>query len=129
MNMSRRLTFSLASLILFLTLGLVFAPTSVLADDPHTVTDPVHKHPAITISATDADTATDGIQVLDTDTTATDLILKFNVTLTLENSVNLLQNDGAVIGNGTFNRSDTTDILILDDKYLTVSTIDTVAPW
>ena len=100
--MSNRLTFSLASLILLL--GLVFAPTAVMA---HPVTETnnvsgqihdgdavglVHSHPEITVTIEDADpTSMDTIEVVDTKAdepetpTATDLTptIQFDVKLTL----------------------------------------------
>ncbi len=76
--MSNRLTFSLASLVLFLALGLVFAPVSVMAH-PVTATNNVsgqihdgdtvgmsHSHPMVTVMIDDGDPLLDGMQILDT---------------------------------------------------------------
>ena len=93
--MSNRLTFSLASLVLILALGLVFAPVSVMAhpataqntgsDQPHAVGtavgDTAHSHPMVAISVKDADLTTPStIQITDED--ATDG-LQFDVVLTI----------------------------------------------
>ena len=59
--MSNRLTFSLASLIFLIAFGLIFAPTSVLADEDDT--EPNHKHPTVEITVADADTSMAGDQM------------------------------------------------------------------
>ena len=59
--MSNRLTFSLASLIFLIAFGLIFAPTSVLADED--ATEPNHKHPTVEITVADADTSMAGDQM------------------------------------------------------------------
>ena len=59
--MSYRLTFSLASLIFLIALGLVFAPTSVMAhDDASPATDTPREHPHPLASGLDSQTDADG---------------------------------------------------------------------
>ena len=98
----RKMTFSLASLILIFAFGLVFGIMSVMADDGSVDSDgdhdpeghadqatantaegnnANHKHPTVKISAEDADPNTAGIQVIDEDD-ATDGV-QVKVTLTL----------------------------------------------
>ena len=139
MQLSNRLTFSLASLIVLIALGLVFAPISAIAhtkaesgtagDNLHPQGDadnptpepPAHNHPSISISAKDIDTSTSVIDVLDADTDATDLIIKFEVTLTLEKAVDILDNgDNGNIEGDTFNLANTdsnTYIVTRDGRY------------
>ncbi len=89
--MSNRLTFSLASLVLTLALGLVFAPVSVIAHtaDPHNPANPAdtHMHPVVTIvDPMDDDPMTAGIQVVDkaADTeTGLEATIEFDVMVTL----------------------------------------------
>ena len=104
--MSNRLTFSLASLILIMALGLVFAPVSVMAHDPLSdgavnpvdtrkhpdgLTQGTHLHPSIEVTigdGMDANPNTTGFDVVDAndDTEAagsTGPTITFDVTLTL----------------------------------------------
>ena len=119
--MSNRLTFSLASLIFLIAFGLVFAPMSVMA---HPVTTDnngtgeihdgdavglVHTHPSITVTIADADSRTDGIQVVDTEAdepatpTPADVTptIQFDVTLTVPVGAEY-NNNGASIVAATF---------------------------
>ncbi len=75
---SLRMTFSLASLIFLIALGLVFVPTAVMAHDSDATAEGIqpegHVHPMITISSADegdADTEI-GLMFADADTTDTD---------------------------------------------------------
>ena len=99
---SLKMTFSLTSLIFLIALGLVFAPTSVMA---HTATEANtdtagdatlihalgtaadHTHPVVEVILVDADPNTGGTQIVDkdADTEADDLnaTIEFDVTLRL----------------------------------------------
>ena len=122
--MSNRLTFSLASLIFLIALGLVFVPTSVMADnDAYTGVNhgtdghdnqgdansdesstPTHQHPKFNAAPIDADTTRAGIQVQDkgADTepantrTAT---IEFDVSITLPANS---QANGSAVDSSTF---------------------------
>ena len=138
MQLSNRLTFSLASLIVLIALGLVFAPTSVLAhpnvdgDDTHA--NDGHMHPSIDISATDVDPSTDDIDVLDddsgTETLDGNLVIKFDVTLTLEDDVAIREEDNSDIGNGTFDLSNpSTEVIVRTDRDTAVLVQSAVLGW
>ena len=76
--LSNKLTFSLASLVMLIALGLVFAPVSVMADpDQNPAADDhpgdsapaaTHTHPTLTVTAVDVDPTMPGTQVIDKDT-------------------------------------------------------------
>ena len=91
---SLKMTFSLTSLIFLIALGLVFAPTAVMAHDniegdtnfaTHATTG--HMHPVVTIvDPTDVDSTTAGIQVFDKaedDDSGLTGTIQFDVMLTL----------------------------------------------
>ena len=124
----RKMTFSLASLIFLIALGLVFVPTAVMAHtvtadntgngEPHAVGTAVgtaHSHPEIMVTIADADPTTMGIQVVDTkaDETATALDFSAAVTPTLQFDVTLTvpvgaEHDaaGTAVSAGTFATAD-----------------------
>ena len=145
--MSNRLTFSLASLILLL--GLVFAPTAVMAheatdDNTDTATDTTlihavgtnaaHQHPMITVTIEDADPTTDGIQIVDTeaddkatgfDKASLSPTIQFDVMLTVPVGA---QAGGSDVAAGTF--SGVTISVYDPETYLTLSgrsDVDSVA--
>ena len=139
MQLSNRLTFSLASLVILIAFGLVFAPMSVMAHpvtatnsgagQPHATDTPVgatHSHPEIMVTIKDADDRTDGIQVVDTgaDEAATALdftgavtpTLQFDVTLTVPEGA---QDGGSAVGAGTFSSTDV-PIIAYNSKFAAV---------
>ncbi len=92
--LSNKLTFSLASLVMLIALGLVFAPMSVMAHDLATghVPDPApdgHMHPMVTISSAEAGDAmgTVGFELTGDPLAATfDLEFTFDVEVTAVNA-------------------------------------------
>jgi len=128
--MSNRLTFSLASLVFLIALGLIFVPTSVMAHDQDPATDGIqhgttgsfttigaHMHPTITVEVDDVDPRTDGIQVnrKATDASAspaiTDLMVVFDVKLKLDSNVPLRAADDSPIAAGTFGANSITALV------------------
>ena len=139
-------TFSLASLILIMALGLVFAPTAVMAHDPVSdgadkptdihghpdgLTQGTHMHPTVMVSATDANPNTMGVteivQKADSDTNA--LTLEFDLLITVDKNVvaagaNLTNQATAPVKANTFSSITVVDY---NDDEVSVGSIGTLA--
>ena len=100
--LSNKLTFSLASLVVLIAVGILFVPMSVMAHPEPTTGDDAshggnaapadnHKHPTLEIIIEDDDTSTSGIQVIDEEeATANAATLAFTVYAKMdENFTNL----------------------------------------
>ena len=104
-----------------------------------------HQHPTVTISATDVDPGTKGIQVNDSDTDTTDLILKFDVTITMQPTTELTlvsgtnastfdyqDNDPGISINGgapDYNILSTVSSVVLGDGTYTAGTATAAPKW
>ena len=125
--MSNRLTFSLASLIFILALGLVFAPVSVMAHPNPTGASGAavhakdgHMHPTVTVMVDDADPNTPGVQVipktgnLDDGAAAADLEIAFDVMLVLDSNVLVRDADDSPVAADTFEATSITGVVYND---------------
>ena len=136
---SLKMTFSLTSLVFLIALGLVFVPASVMAHKatatntgnalPHATGTPVddttHKHPEITVSATDADDGTAGFQVVDVDAdtgeTLTTATIEFDVMLTVPVGA---EDGGSAVAETTFTTSgDVTGNAYYTSDFLTAGVV------
>ena len=131
----RKMTFSLASLILIMAFGMVFAPISVMAhapvsngadppadtlNHPDGLTQGAHQHPPITVTITDSDPRIGGIQILDTDQdTESGLTptIQFDVTITVPVGA---QDNGSPVAAATFTATPEVAVTAYDRNFLPV---------